>query len=41
MKEGKTYPSIIHSGIDIVTKENVDDYAIKRKTMNFKEKQAE
>lgn len=37
VKEGKKYPAVIDSGVDIVTKDNVEHYAQKWKTMNFKE----
>ncbi len=35
IKEGKTLPSVIDSGVDIVTKENVEEYAEKWKTGKF------
>ncbi|HAV24017.1 MAG TPA: ABC transporter substrate-binding protein [Bacteroidetes bacterium] len=37
IKEKKKYPDIIDSGVDIVTKDNVEEYAAKWKTMNFRE----
>ncbi len=33
--EGKKYPDFIDSGLDIVTKENVDEYAKKWETKQF------
>lgn len=37
VKEEKEFPPVVDSGLDIVTKENVEDYALKWKTMNFRE----
>lgn len=37
VKEKKKFPSVIDSGVDIVTKENVEEYAMKWKTKNFRE----
>ena len=35
IKEGKTFQPVIDSGVDIVTKENVEEYALKWKTKKF------
>jgi len=35
IKEGRKLPSVIDSGVDIVTKENVEEYAMKWKTGKF------
>jgi ribose transport system substrate-binding protein len=37
IKKEKQYPKTIDSGVDIVTKVNVEEYAQKWKTMNFRE----
>ncbi len=35
IKEGKTFDSVIDSGVDIITKDNVEEYAEKWKTRKF------
>lgn len=37
VKEKKKLPAVIDSGVDIVTKENVEEYAMKWRTKNFRE----
>lgn len=40
VKKGKHPPGVIDSGVDLVTRENVEEYALKWKTKNFREGEA-